>query len=379
MFGHIFKNRLKVLLRTKSMIFWTLVFPLILATFFNLAFSNLSSDELFEPVNIGIVNDNKYKDELNFKSIIDTTSKNDSNQVFNVIYSDTEDQAKIDLENNKIAGYYIVKDKINIVVKTSGIGQTIMKYIVDNYYQTYSIMENIYQYNPSNFKAELVEELNNDKTYFIDKSNENIDFTVVYFYTLIGMVCLYGGFFGIDAVKETEANLSKRAARVNMAPTHKLKHLISSLLAGLVIQYIEVVILLGYLTLALKIDFGTQMPYILLLTFVGSCAGMSLGTLVGVSNKKSDEVKTAILLSATMTCSFLAGMMVWQMKYIIAENVPLLDKINPVSMITDALYSLYYYNTLDRYFSNILSLIILTLVMIGLSFMFIRRKKYDSI
>ena len=68
---------------------------------------------------------------------------------------------------------------------------------------------------------------------------------------------------------------------------------------------------------------------------------------IGVSNKKNEGMKMSILISVTMLLSFLSGMMVLKMKYIIAENVPILAKINPVNMVTDGLYSLYYYNTLD--------------------------------
>lgn len=379
MFGHIFTNRLKVLLRTRTMIFWTLIFPIALATFFNLAFSNLSSDEQFSPVNIAVVNDVNYQNEKNFKGILDNISIKNKDQVFNIKYLNNEDSAKKELEDNKISGYYIVKDKINMVVKKSGLEQTIMKYMVDNYYQTYSIMGNIYKFNPASLKDELINDINKDGNYFVDKSNENIDFTVVYFYTLIGMVCLYGGFFGINATKESEANLSKRAARVSVSPTHKLKNLLISLLAGFIIQYIEMLILLVYLIFVLGIDFGNQTVWILLLTFVGSFAGISLGTMVGVCNKKSEGAKTGILLAVTMTCSFLAGMMMLQIKYIIAENAPIIGKINPVTMVTDALYSLYYYSNLDRYFYNIISLIIFSIIMICISYLFIRRKKYDSI
>ena len=67
------------------------------------------------------------------------------------------------------------------------------------------------------------------------------------------------------------------------------------------------------------------------------------------------------------------------MKYIVQKSAPILAKINPVNMITDGYYSLYYYNTMDRFYSNIVSLILFSLVMIVISYIFIRRKKYDSI
>ena len=67
------------------------------------------------------------------------------------------------------------------------------------------------------------------------------------------------------------------------------------------------------------------------------------------------------------------------MKYIVDKNVPIINKINPASMITDGFYSLYYYDTLDRYFFNIASLLVFALIMITISYFSLRRQKYDSI
>ena len=67
------------------------------------------------------------------------------------------------------------------------------------------------------------------------------------------------------------------------------------------------------------------------------------------------------------------------MKYIVDKNIPIVNKLNPASMITDGFYSLYYYDTLDRYFFNIASLLIFALIMITISYFSLRRQKYDSI
>ena len=67
------------------------------------------------------------------------------------------------------------------------------------------------------------------------------------------------------------------------------------------------------------------------------------------------------------------------MKYIVDKNFPAINQINPASMITDGFYSLYYYNTLDRYMFNIISLLIFSGIMILLSYISLRRQKYDSI
>ena len=67
------------------------------------------------------------------------------------------------------------------------------------------------------------------------------------------------------------------------------------------------------------------------------------------------------------------------MKYVVDKNVPIVNLLNPASMITDGFYSLYYYNTYDRYLFNIISLLAFTFIMIFVSFKGLRRQKYDSI
>jgi len=80
-----------------------------------------------------------------------------------------------------------------------------------------------------------------------------------------------------------------------------------------------------------------------------------------------------------MLGSFFSGMMGITMKYIIDTNAPIINQINPASMITDGFYSLYYYDTLERYFLNIGGLIIFSSLMLVLSWVSLRRQKYDSI
>jgi len=85
--------------------------------------------------------------------------------------------------------------------------------------------------------------------------------------------------------------------------------------AATLIQYISILILIGYLAFVLKIDFGNQLGYILLASFAGCCTGVSFGAMVGALSKKGEGVKTGIIISLSMLMSFLAGLMVAQVKY----------------------------------------------------------------
>ena len=134
-----------------------------------------------------------------------------------------------------------------------------------------------------------------------------------------------------------------------------------------------------YTIFILKVDYGNNLFLVILLTLVGSLAGLSLGICVGTVFKFNEGTKIGLVISITMLWSFLSGMMGITMKYIIDKNIPIINKINPASMITDGFYSLYYYTTLDRYYFNVISLVIFALIMLVISFISLRRQKYDSI
>ena len=82
--------------------------------------------------------------------------------------------------------------------------------------------------------------------------------------------------------------------------------------------------------------------------------GVAIATLI----KVNENTKIGILIGVTMLGCFLSGMMGITMKYIIDKNLPVLNKINPASMITDGFYALYYYETPERFYFNIISLLI---------------------
>mgnify|MGYP004663162353 CR=1 FL=1 len=64
---------------------------------------------------------------------------------------------------------------------------------------------------------------------------------------------------------------------------------------------------------------------------------------------------------------------------LIDKNIPVVNLINPNNLITDGFYSLYYYDTLNRYFRDVCFLLIFVLIAFVVSFASLRREKYDSI
>lgn len=393
MFIHNFKYSLKTLFKNKMLIFWTFAFPIILGTFFNMAFSNIEDSEKLDIINIAIVDNEDFNKNEIFKEAFKTLSDEENeDRLFETKYV-SEDEAKELLNEKEISGYLILnEDKNKVIVSTSGINETVLKYVTEEITQTTEIVKNLsedeikeemmagnYNINYEKIYKDILEMAQNEDAKLENISNSNLSYTMIEFYTLIAMTCMYGGILGMAAINQNLANMSNNGKRVSVSPMSKGKMVLGSVLASYITQIIGIAILFVYTIFVLKVDYGTNLPLIVLLALTGCLAGLSLGIAVASCIKSNENVKTGIIISITMLGSFLSGMMGITMKYLIDKNVPIINKINPVSMITDGLYSLYYYDTLNRYFFNIVSLLIFAALMILLSYHSLRRQKYDSI
>lgn len=382
MFIHNYLYRLKCILRDKQTMFWTLIFPIVLATLFNMAFSNLSNAENFSEIKVGIVNDEEYKKSTEFIQAIESVSNSNSSSevdLFDVKYVTKEEGQQL-LDDSKIEGYIYIKDGINLVVKETGINKTIIKSFLDDFKQTTSTVTRIISSNPS--AVEKVVSGISKREDFLKEApigNATPDTVVNYFYTLIAMACLYGSFCGLKEVTALQANLSSQGARLNMAPTHKMKVFLSSVAAATTVQLGVIFILLGYLTLGLKISFGNQLGYIALTCLVGTITGVTFGTCVASVVKKGEGIKIAILIGLSMIMSFLSGMMQDKIKYMVTQKAPIVGYLNPANLITDSFYSLYYYNTHTQFFTNIALLCLFSVVFSIITYLVIRRQKYASL
>lgn len=393
MFIHNFKYSLKALLRNKMLIFWTFAFPIILGTLFKVAFSNIENSEKLDIINIAIVQNEEFENNKAFKTSFEKLSdENNEDRLFNTKYT-TKEEAKDLLNKGEIIGYMELKqDRPVLTFVTNGIDETVFKHVAEEIVQTSDIIKQLsqtqiqkqiasgnYNINYDEIYNKAIEMAKEDNVELKNISNSNLSYTMIEFYTLIAMTCLYGGMLSMVSINQSLANMSNKGKRITVSPTKKNIIILSSLLASYIVQLIGLVILFLYTLFVLGVDYGSNTGLIMLLAIIGSFAGLALGTFVGTIFKANENTKTGILIALTMLWCYLSGMMGITMKYIVDKNVPIVNKINPASMITDGFYSLYYYDKLDRYWFNIASLLIFALILVVISFFSLRRQKYDSI
>ena len=387
MFYHNFKYSLKILLKNKSLIFWTFAFPILLGTLFNMAFSNIEKSEKLSIIDIAIINSDEFDNDKIFKETMQTLSDdNNKNKIFNITYTDIS-KAKKMLLNEEITGYLkFNENNIDIIVNSSGINETILRSIVDEIEREKEVINTLVKketekgnidYTAIYNKIALL--LNNSNATLKDISNKNLSYTMIEYYTLVAMAVLYGALISMNVVNYKLDNMTSVGKRTAVSKVGKGKLLLGSLLASYIVQMLSLLILLVYTIFVLKVDYGSDIIHVILLIAIGSLASLTLGLGVSTMLKTNENAKTGILIAITMLWSTLSGMMGITTKYVIDKNIPILNILNPANMITDAFYSLYYYDTLNRFYSNIISLLLFSLIMIIISYESLRRQKYDSI
>lgn len=375
MFLFNYAYRLKCILRNRELMFWTLMFPILLAILFNLAFSNIYSTEKFIKVNVALVQNDALTANPAFS---DALSKMDD--LF-VVSQTTLEEADALLKENQIDGYIIFDPELKLMVNRSGLNQTIIRGFLDDFLQSSATLMTVISENPAALESGTIAGVYSRTDYLsaVSASKSSPDTTVHFFYTLIAMTCLYGGFLGVNEVIAIQANLSDVGARINTAPTNKLTVFLSSMLAATTIQLAELLLLLAFIVGVLGISFGDQLGYIALACVIGSLTGVTFGTFIAATVKKSEGIITGILIGSTMTMSFLAGMMSADIKYLVATKMPILGYLNPANLITNSFYALYYYNTPTQFFINILLLCGFTLLFSATTYFILRRQTYASL
>lgn len=391
MFWLNFKYTIKILFRNKILLFWTFIFPIILGLFFNMAFSDIESSEKFEVFDIAIVNNDDFKNNDFFVNSFNYLSENNETKIFDINYVSLDNAKKL-LDEDKIVGYILfLDDDIKISVKTNGVNETIIKYVVDEIKTNYNLIDDLAkkeiekEYQLGNYDidyrmiyAEIGEIIDKDVK-INDVSRNNLSYTMIEYYTLIAMAALYGGIIAMFITNYSLPNMSAVGKRKSLMPISKIKMLISSLCASYVVQLIGLLLLFLFTIFVLKVDYSDKFIYIILLALIGSLAGLTIGLMIASIFRTNENAKTGILVAFTMAGCFLSGMMGITMKYIIDKNFPILNIINPAAIITDGFYSLYYYDTMNRYWFNIISLILFSVIMVIISAWSLRRQKYDSI
>ena len=358
LFFHNSKYTMLSMFRLKVTLFWTLAFPLLLATFMYMAFGNLfEKDEMFKTINVAVVeseNDDTLMSVLESLDVNHTDSasksndKDDSSNSFsdliNMKLMDSS-AAKKALNDKKVTGIIYTEDA-SLVVDENSYNATILECILTQYKQQKNVFTNIAKTNPAALEAEIAGLSDTTSEYKeISPSSGNQDEYTNYFYAVFAMSCLFASFSAVTATNRLLANTSPLGMRKSLAALSK-----------------NILIFSEYISL-----------------FFGCMIGLSIGVIIGAIPKLTEGSKIGISVGIGMVLSVLADLCANGIKDMIEHKLPIANRLNPACLISDCFYSLNVYDSYDRFFRNISIMAVESVILLIIAFVLLRREKYASI
>lgn len=371
MFIKMIGYKLLINAKVKEVFFWCLLFPIILATFFNVCIGNIYNTKTKEDViKIAVVNngeDNTFVETL--KNI----------KMFDVKELDSKKAEKEKKAGKVCAIVEIDNDKATVKINDNGISETIVKSTVDTISQTHSAINNIYSINNKADINKLVKDISSQNSYTeLSKDSQNVNPVTVFFFALIAMTILFSMNNGLYTISNIQANKSDVGARNCISSRPKDSIFCSYFIADFITQFTTVILLLLYIKFVLKFDIGAINAKMICLCIVSIFMALSLGTILGTL-KISNNNKSALCTAFTLLSCGLSGLFMSNIKPIIEDKAPVISYINPATVISDGLLSQYYYNSNQMYFRCILTMLVIGIIFFTITCAVIRRQRYASI
>ena len=386
MFLHEFLYEIKRVLRQKDELFWVLLFPMILGTMFSLAFGNINNaSENFHTIPVAICIEKGENGKI-FSDVLEELSADDDTPLLKLTFTDQKSAQDL-LKDNHVRGIFTCGEDITLTCasdndpnSTLSMEQSILESILRQYRPNTAVFTDIAAKNPSGWQ-ELIPLMEEYPSYGkeLHLTSGNMDGTVQYFFNLIAMACLFTCFAGSQIAVKNQANLSDLGARKCISPTNKFLSVAAEFFSCLFAQFFCIVVNLCYLVYVIKTDFGASLPLLFFTAFFGCMMGISFGFFIGSIGKISEPVRMGIMISCSMLCCFLSGLMISDMRFLVEDFCPLINRINPAVLISDSFLTLNIYGTTSRYTGNLLSLLIITFFFLFAGCIMIRRKTYASL
>ena len=365
-------------IRNRSIVFWPLIFPFILTTVMYFSIGQMEESD-FETVNVAVVAENAGGSEAEEAFLTWLEMMEESSDMIHIEQME-EDEALDRLEKGQIDGIFYNGETPALTVGRNGLPESILQIVLENYIEGRKTLEDVAAVSPEKLKdAVFAMEDYTDSVEQVTLGGKTTNGNVQFFYALLGMACLYGCFIGYGSAMELQAYLTPLAARRCAGPSNRLHVILSETLVSFVLHFVNMMILLAYMKYVLRLEFSGSYAEMLPALFLGSMIGVTMGMFITSIGKMGEGMKVGVMVGVSMAMSFCAGLMNADIKNIIDRSAPLLNRINPAALISDALYCINVYDAPARYAQDILILGVMCVLLTAGTYLIIRRERYGSI
>ena len=375
-----FKYFLKKTLRNRMFIFWSLCFPLALMALFTAAFSGIYDIEnRVDTKKVAVISESDTPFASNFDEVIENVDVLDGVEV-----KDMKDAEAL-LESGEITGLYVVNNKDIDIVMTPDYSEadaSILKTVADFYMREYSLIEDAARNGDITGIQKVIDSLSEELDVVSPVNsayNETTNPYIWYYFSTLVMGILFQAMAGINLISDLQADISRSAMRTSVSPTKKIKIVMAGLLSRYLVSLSVSAVALLAMRFVFHIPLGKRILPIILFVLLSNLFSLSLGQICGLFFKGNMTTRGNKTTGLIMVSVFLSGEMIATLPGMFERYFPLLNDINPATVLNLCMYRLVYYQDLTTFYIEMAKILTLTVIFLAISTIKLRRQKYASV
>ena len=209
------------------------------------------------------------------------------------------------------------------------------------------------------------------------------DSMVRFYYALLGMASIFAAQLGGESVWHLQPTSSAAGARRTVSSTSRKHLLIPTIGACWAVSTTFLAIAFGYICLTAHIDFSGREGLCLVGIAAASLLSCGIGALVGaLPGRMGSDSRRGILTALTCLLSLFAGLYgepTMKLADTIAQALPAATWLNPVCLIRDLFYTVYYYDTLVPFSLRLAACAGIAAVLLAVSAACMRRSAHEHL
>lgn len=233
------------------------------------------------------------------------------------------------------------------------VNRAILESVATSYLQSEALIEELATHNP----VALSDPTTIENALGLSVSVREVSLThaqpdsmVRFYYALLGMASIFAAHLAGESVWRLQPTSSAAGARRAVSGTSRMRLLIPTIGACWAVSTTFLVIAFGYICLTAHIDFSGREGLCLVGIAASSLLSCGIGALVGtLPGRMGSDSRRGILMALTCLLSLFAGLYgepTMELADTIAQALPAATWLNPVCLIRDLFYTVYYYDTL---------------------------------
>lgn len=387
--------------RKPSMWIWTLLFPIILSTMFIFMFSSLKNSQSVDPVSVAVVEDDAWETS-GFSQVVDALNAEGDDRLLDVRPVSTIEEGERLLDSGEVFGVYSADPDLEAygspkVILGAGssntdgtaeksVNRSILETIASSYTQTSALVEAAFENDPGLIAdpSAIQDVLGiSGEVKRISLTRSTPDYTVRYYYALLGMAALFAAQVAMEATVDAAGDLSPLGARRCVGGQSRLATLASTLVACWAMALVNLTLVFAFVRFVAGVDFagreGLALLGIAAASFLSICLGMFVALLPLRGGKSPREGLLTLLTCLGALFAGLYGMPAMALADEVARAFPVEAWLNPSKLISDMFMSLYFYEDLTPFFARAAACVAFALALLLVATLVFRRQRYEHL